>query len=177
MCPRLRKKVAVSKACRNSPSRKCALCCSGVQIKTRKRNIAVALDPGSFANAVVVCFEDAREEESNDLEKNLQAAVKASLHTAWIYHPRKCPAWLEHCFRKSSACYAASLAGARGCRSWLLEIRWHTLWSALCWRPSGWGRQCRWGGEEVGHQCNSFPLHAAMNVRSFRNRHKYRLWG
>lgn len=50
--------------------------CSGVQIKTRKRNIAVALDPGSFANAVVVCFEDAR--ESNDLEKNLQSAVKVS---------------------------------------------------------------------------------------------------
>ena len=49
--------------------------CSGVQIKTRKRNIAVALDPGSFANAVVVCFEDARDTE--DLEKNLQSAVKA----------------------------------------------------------------------------------------------------
>ena len=52
--------------------------CSGVQIKTRKRNIAVALDPGSFANAVVVCFEDARED--TDLEKNLQSAVK--VHTS-----------------------------------------------------------------------------------------------
>jgi len=51
--------------------------CSGVQIKTRKRNIAVALDPGSFANAVVDCFEDAK--EGTDLEKNLQAGVKVSL--------------------------------------------------------------------------------------------------
>lgn len=47
---------------------------AGVQIKTRKRNIAVALDPGSFANAVVDCFEDAK--EGTDLEKNLQAGVK-----------------------------------------------------------------------------------------------------
>jgi hypothetical protein len=47
---------------------------AGVQIKTRKRNIAVALDPGSFADAVVVCFEDAR--EGGDLDTNLQAGLK-----------------------------------------------------------------------------------------------------
>jgi hypothetical protein len=45
-----------------------------VQIKTRKRNIAVALDPGSFADAVVTIFEDAK--DGNDLEKNLAAGVK-----------------------------------------------------------------------------------------------------
>jgi hypothetical protein len=48
--------------------------CSGVQIKTRKRNIAVALDPGSFADAVVHIFEDAK--DGDDLEKNLAAGVK-----------------------------------------------------------------------------------------------------
>jgi hypothetical protein len=47
---------------------------SGVQIKTRKRNIAVALDPGSFADAVVTIFEDARDGDS--LEKNLASGVK-----------------------------------------------------------------------------------------------------
>ena len=48
--------------------------CSGVQIKTRKRNIAVALDPGSFADAVVTIFED--QKDGDDLEKNLLAGVK-----------------------------------------------------------------------------------------------------
>ena len=51
-----------------------ALWCSGVQIKTRKRNIAVAHDPGSFADAVVQIFEDAK--DGDDLEKNLAAGVK-----------------------------------------------------------------------------------------------------
>lgn len=50
--------------------------CSGAQIKTRKRNIAVPLDPSSFADAVVEIFQDSK--EGDDLEKNLQAAVKAS---------------------------------------------------------------------------------------------------
>lgn len=47
---------------------------AGAQIKTRKRNIAVPLDPGSFADAVVQIFQDSK--EGDDLEKNLQAAVK-----------------------------------------------------------------------------------------------------
>ncbi len=45
-----------------------------MQIKTRKRNIAVALDPGSFADAVVAIFEDAR--DGDDLDKNLASGVK-----------------------------------------------------------------------------------------------------
>ena len=49
--------------------------CSGVQIKTRKRNIAVALDPGSFSDAVVTIFEDARVDGDN-LEQGLQGGVK-----------------------------------------------------------------------------------------------------
>ena len=53
--------------------------CSGVQIKTRKRNIAVAHDPTSFVNAVVVIFEDAR--DSEDLEQNLQSALKVRHQT------------------------------------------------------------------------------------------------
>ena len=58
----------------------CARCCSGVTIKTRKRNIAVALDPGSFADAVVAIFEDCN--ESDSLDQNLQAAVKVLETTA-----------------------------------------------------------------------------------------------
>ncbi|KAA6427859.1 MAG: flagellar associated, partial [Trebouxia sp. A1-2] len=49
----------------------------GAQIKTRKRNIAVPLDPGSFADAVVQIFQDSK--EGDDLEKNLQAAVLESV--------------------------------------------------------------------------------------------------
>ncbi|KAK9825641.1 hypothetical protein WJX81_003224 [Elliptochloris bilobata] len=48
---------------------------AGVQIKTRKRNIAVALDPGSFSDAVVTIFEDARVDGDN-LEQGLQGGVK-----------------------------------------------------------------------------------------------------
>jgi hypothetical protein len=47
---------------------------AGTQIKTRKRNIAVPLDPGSFADAVVQIFQDSK--DGDDVEKNLQAAVK-----------------------------------------------------------------------------------------------------
>eukprot|EP00891_Asterochloris_glomerata_P001856 jgi/Astpho2/1856/Aster-00382 len=46
----------------------------GAQIKTRKRNIAVPLDPGSFADAVVAIFQDVK--DGDDVEKNLIAAVK-----------------------------------------------------------------------------------------------------
>lgn len=52
---------------------------AGVTIKTRKRNIAVALDPGSFADAVITIFEDSS--ESDSLEQNLQAAVKVLENT------------------------------------------------------------------------------------------------
>ncbi len=47
----------------------------GASIKTRKRNIAVPLDPGSFANALVQIFEDSREANAS-VEKNLEAAGK-----------------------------------------------------------------------------------------------------
>ena len=50
------------------------LFCRGAQIKTRKRNIAVPLDPGSFADAVVAIFQDVK--DGDDVEKNLIAAVK-----------------------------------------------------------------------------------------------------
>ncbi|CAL5222709.1 g5112 [Coccomyxa viridis] len=53
---------------------------AGVQIKTRKRNIAVALDPGSFADAVVAIFED--QKDGDDLETNLLAGVKVLEATA-----------------------------------------------------------------------------------------------
>lgn len=47
---------------------------AGVQIKARKRNVAVALDPGSFADAVVTVFDEAA--EGDNVEKDLHAAVK-----------------------------------------------------------------------------------------------------
>ena len=62
-----------------------------MQIKTRKRNIAVALDPGSFADAVVAIFED--QKEGNDLEANLQAGVKVmpSPHLLVVHHASRHP--------------------------------------------------------------------------------------
>ena len=50
---------------------------SGVNIKTRKRNIAVALDPASFADAVVAVFADARVDGDADGEAWLAAGLPA----------------------------------------------------------------------------------------------------
>lgn len=49
----------------------------GVNIKTRKRNIAVALDPASFADAVVAIFGDARAEGDAEGEAWLAAGLPA----------------------------------------------------------------------------------------------------
>ena len=55
-------------------------CCSGtpnsgVHHKTRKRNIAVPLDPGAFANEVIQTLADAWK-EGQTLQENLDAGVK-----------------------------------------------------------------------------------------------------
>ena len=47
----------------------------GVSLKTRKRNIVIPVDPGSFANAIVQIVQDAR--EGSTLEEELEAATKA----------------------------------------------------------------------------------------------------
>jgi hypothetical protein len=43
-------------------------------VKTRKRNIVIPSDPGSFADAVITIFQDASEGVS--VEKDLEAAAK-----------------------------------------------------------------------------------------------------
>lgn len=49
---------------------------AGVTLKTRKRNIVIPVDPGSFANAVVAIVQDASEGLPT-LEEELEAATKA----------------------------------------------------------------------------------------------------
>ena len=44
-------------------------CCRGATLKTRKRNITVPLDPGSFADAVVTIFDDAKEPDATVTQK------------------------------------------------------------------------------------------------------------
>lgn len=48
---------------------------AGATLKTRKRNITVPLDPGSFADAVVTIFDDAKEPDATVVQ-NLQAGVR-----------------------------------------------------------------------------------------------------
>lgn len=50
------------------------LICSGVNVKTRKRNIVVPSDPGSFATAIVQIFADTA--DGVNIDKDLEAAVK-----------------------------------------------------------------------------------------------------
>ena len=59
---------------------------SGVNVKTRKRNIVVPEDPASFANAVITLVEDASE-EGVGLDAYLEAAAKA-LDTAELEFQR-----------------------------------------------------------------------------------------
>lgn len=59
---------------------------SGVNVKTRKRNIVVPEDPASFANAVITLVEDASE-EGVPLDAYLEAAAKA-LDTAELEFSR-----------------------------------------------------------------------------------------
>jgi uncharacterized protein YfaA (DUF2138 family) len=99
--------------------------CSGAQIKTRKRNIAVPLDPGSFADAVVQIFQDSK--EGDDLEKNLQAAVKASY--CYFAHRRILLSLIL-----SRCSQAATTAGSRECRVRLFKIWRDTFRGPLCWR-------------------------------------------
>lgn len=47
---------------------------AGVNVKTRKRNIVVPADPGSFATAIVQIFQDAA--DGDNVEKDLNAGVK-----------------------------------------------------------------------------------------------------
>lgn len=47
----------------------------GVNVKTRKRNIVVPSDPGSFADAVITIFQDAFVEGAT-VEQNLEAGAK-----------------------------------------------------------------------------------------------------
>ncbi|KAF8066304.1 BZW1 [Scenedesmus sp. PABB004] len=47
---------------------------AGVNVRTRKRNIVVPADPGSFATAIVQIFQDAADGAS--IEKDLEAGVK-----------------------------------------------------------------------------------------------------
>ncbi len=44
-------------------------CCRGATLKTRKRNITIPLDPGSFADAVVTIFDDAKEPDATVTQK------------------------------------------------------------------------------------------------------------
>lgn len=49
---------------------------SGVTIKTRKRNIVIPVDPGSFAAAIVQIIQDASEDGST-IDEKLEAAAKS----------------------------------------------------------------------------------------------------
>ena len=51
------------------PATESPWCCRGATLKTRKRNITVPLDPGSFADAVVTIFDDAKEPDATVTQK------------------------------------------------------------------------------------------------------------
>jgi hypothetical protein len=136
--------------------------CSGVQIKTRKRNIAVALDPGSFANAVVDCLEDAK--EGNDLEKNLQAGVKVGSHQtsgthpthASVKEPRR-PVLLDR--EQTIACHRQD-TGPRRIDFW---TQWQELLeSSLPYKHDLRSKTSRTGRAKSARNCKEATLHSPL---------------
>lgn len=85
---------------------------SGVSVKTRKRNIVVPVDPGSFADAVVQIVQDAADGVS--IEADLEAGSKA-LDAAEIEYSRYGDTLFEVLFAGGRLATGASLAegGAR----------------------------------------------------------------
>ena len=66
------------------PTNKSRRCCRGATLKTRKRNITVPLDPGSFADAVVTIFDDAKEPDASVTQKlQVRLPSSAAAAAAW----------------------------------------------------------------------------------------------
>lgn len=80
---------------------------AGVSVKTRKRNIVVPVDPGSFADAVVQIVQDAS--DGNSLEADLEAASKA-LDSAELEYSRYGDTLFEVFFAGGRLATGASLA-------------------------------------------------------------------
>ncbi|GFH22331.1 W2 domain-containing protein, partial [Haematococcus lacustris] len=85
---------------------------AGVTVKTRKRNIVVPVDPGSFADAVVQIVQDASDGQS--VAEDLEAAGKA-LDAAEIEYSRYGDTLFEVLFAGGRLANGAALAegGAR----------------------------------------------------------------
>jgi len=90
-----------------SPSSSPSLPLSGVQVKTRKRNIVVPSDPGSFADAVVHIIQDAGEGKGD--EADLEAGAKA-LDTAELEYARYGDTLFEVFFTGGRLATGATLA-------------------------------------------------------------------
>eukprot|EP00967_Tisochrysis_lutea_P038287 scaffold45908_cov17-Tisochrysis_lutea.AAC.4 len=87
-------------------------CDRGVQVKTRKRNIVVPSDPGSFSDAVVQIIQDAGENKGS--EADLEAGAKA-LDAAELEYARYGDTLFEVFFTGGRLATGATLAegGAR----------------------------------------------------------------
>lgn len=84
---------------------------AGVNAKTRKRNIVVPVDPGSFADAVIQIVQDAS--EGNSLTEDLEAASKA-LDSAEIEYSRYGDTLFEVFFAGGRLATGAALAEGGG---------------------------------------------------------------
>lgn len=107
---------------------------SGASIKTRKRNIAVPLDPGSFANAVVQIFEDSKEPGA-DAEKALEAAAKV-LDVADIDFKRYGDTYFEVLFAGGRMGSGGNTTDGQKLE---FNVRGSGCWGGIaCWFGDGW---------------------------------------
>lgn len=162
------------------------LVCSGVTIKTRKRNIVVPVDPNSFANAVVAIVQDASEGLTNT-EEIVEAATKA-IDNANLEFNRYGDTLFEVLFAggilaaggkladESAPKFATNVGLSRSCRpaqgSWERSTAQHAAWGA--------GSACQLSSSQENPSCHHsrelvvrlLATHAAaclpLNFRSWR---------
>jgi hypothetical protein len=163
-----------------------------VNVKTRKRNIVVPSDPGSFADAIVQVFQDAAEEGA-PLDKNLEAGVKVCAavvalggegggvvlggggRVSWcvlcLAHPPAITPFLKTASHLQQQKQNQTKTGPRLGRPRLFALRRHALRGALRRRPLVDGRQPRRRREgEARHQCERGPRHPSLIVLFVRTR-------
>jgi hypothetical protein len=137
---------------------------SGVNVKTRKRNIVVPSDPGSFADAIVQIFNDAAE-EGQSIEKNLEAGVKV-LDSAELDFSRYADTLFEVLFAGGRLATGGNLADEEkeklatnvSCMSSYIEVASGHGGVLRCW--------LRCGGLQLCHHATSHlkRIHASLHA-------------
>ena len=118
---------------------------AGVSTKTRKRNIVIPVDPGSFANAVVTICQDAAEGLTS-LDEELEAATKALDNANNLEFSRYSDTLFEVFFAGGMVGAGGKLSGEAGAPKLERNVRCHA---------GAWGHQAMHVVHSIGRTCHA----------------------